>query len=54
MERRAHGQTAPGRNAPGPGTTSVEAHRSRDIAAEAVGLSEPTYRPWAGGGGRRL
>lgn len=44
LERRAHGQTAPGRNAPGPGTTSVEGLRTRDIAAEAVGLSEPTYR----------
>lgn len=39
--------TAPGRSAdtPGPGTRSDEKEvRPRDIAAEAVGLSEPTYR----------
>lgn len=46
-ERQAHGQTAPGRNACVPGSTSVEpdkwGHKTRDIAAEAVGMSAATF-----------
>jgi hypothetical protein len=47
LQRQGHGSTAPGRmlDASGPGTRSDKQElRPRDIAAEAIGMGEATYR----------
>lgn len=43
-ERQAHGETAPGRNASGHATGSVEPRETREVVGDALGVSGTTYQ----------